>query len=154
MHNPDLLVLDEPTSGLDPLVQHEVHGLIAEAGKEGRTVFLSSHILPEVEALCDRVGIIREGHLVTVEHIASLKGRAIRYLEIHFAGPVPEKEFRDLPGVQDVSSRDSVVRCTVVGDLDAVIKAAARHPVINVVSHEPSLEDIFLAYYGEPSDAP
>jgi ABC-2 type transport system ATP-binding protein len=154
MHHPDLVVLDEPTLGLDPLVQHEVHGLITEAGKEGRTVFLSSHILPEVEALCDRVGIIRDGHLVTVEHIASLKSRAIRYLEIHFARAVPEQEFRDLPGVRDVSTRDSVVRCTVVGELDAVIKAAARYPVVNVISHEPSLEDIFLAFYGEPSDAP
>jgi ABC-2 type transport system ATP-binding protein len=154
MHQPELIVLDEPTAGLDPLVQHEVHGLIAEAGKEGRTVFLSSHILPEAEALCDRVGIIREGHLATVEHIASLKSRALRYLEIHFAQAVPEREFSDLPGVRDVSTRDSVVRCTVVGDLDAVIKAAGRYQVVNVVSHEPSLEDVFLAYYGESSDAP
>jgi ABC-2 type transport system ATP-binding protein len=154
MHRPDLLVLDEPTSGLDPLVQHEVHGLITEAGREGRTVFLSSHILPEVEALCDRVGIIRDGRLVTVEAIAALKDRALRHLEFHFAGPVPAEAFEGLPGVRDVATRDSVVRCTVVGDLDAVIKAAARFQVVNLISHEPSLEDIFLAFYGEPSDAP
>jgi ABC-2 type transport system ATP-binding protein len=149
MHWPDLLVLDEPTAGLDPLIQHQVHGLIGEARSEGRTVFLSSHILPEVEALCDRVGIIREGRLAAVEHIAALKERALRHLEIHFAEPVPEYAFRALPGVRDVVSHDGVVRCTVTGSLDAVVKAAAAHTVVNVISHEPSLEEIFLAYYGE-----
>jgi ABC-2 type transport system ATP-binding protein len=112
-------------------------------------VFLSSHILPEVEALCDRVGIIREGRLAAVEHIAALKQRALRHLEIHFAEPVPEDGFRSLPGVRDVVSQDGVIRCTVTGSLDAVIKAAAAHTVVNVISHEPSLEEIFLAYYGE-----
>jgi len=149
MHRPELLILDEPTAGLDPLVQHELHGMIGEAVADGRTVFLSSHILPEVEALCHRVGIIREGHLVTVEEIDALKARALRRLEIHFAAPVPPEAFANLPGVQDVSTQDSVVRCTVVGALDAVVKAAARYEVVNVVSHEPSLEEIFLGYYGE-----
>jgi len=149
MHRPELLILDEPTAGLDPLVQHELHGMIGEAVADGRTVFLSSHILPEVEALCHRVGIIREGHLVTVEEIDALKARALRRLEIHFAAPVPPEAFANLPGVQDVSTQDSVVRCTVVGALDAVVKAAARYEVANVVSHEPSLEEIFLGYYGE-----
>ncbi len=153
MHRPELLILDEPTAGLDPLVQHELHGMIGEAVADGRTVFLSSHILPEVEALCHRVGIIREGHLVTVEEIDALKARALRRLEIHFAAPVPPEAFANLPGVQDVSTRDSVVRCTVIGALDAVVKAAARFEVVNVVSHEPSLEEIFLGYYGEV-DAP
>jgi ABC-2 type transport system ATP-binding protein len=153
MHRPDLLILDEPTAGLDPLLQHEVHGLIAEARSDGRTVFLSSHILPEVEALCDRVGIIRRGRLAAVERVDALKQRALRRLEIHFADPVPEGEFRALSGVRDVVSRDGVVRCTVTGSLDAVIKAAAAHTVVNVVSHEPSLEEIFLEYYGE-GDAP
>ena len=153
MHRPELLILDEPTAGLDPLVQHELHGMIGEAVADGRTVFLSSHILPEVEALCHRVGIIREGHLVTVEEIDALKARALRRLEIHFAAPVPPEAFANLPGVQDVSTRDSVVRCTVIGALDAVVKAAARYEVVNVVSHEPSLEEIFLGYYGE-ADAP
>ena len=153
MGTPALLVLDEPTGGLDPLMQHEVHGLISEASREGRTVFLSSHNLPEVEALCDRVGIIREGRLITVEHIDTLKAHALRRLEIHFAGAVEASEFAALPGVQDVVSADGVVRCTVVGDLDAVVKAAARHPVVNVLSHEPTLEEIFLAYYEQP-DAP
>jgi ABC-2 type transport system ATP-binding protein len=153
MHRPELVILDEPTAGLDPLVQHELHGLIREVTAEGRTVFLSSHVLPEVEALCHRVGIIREGRLVAVEEIGALKARALRRLEIHFASPVPPEAFSNLPGVRDVVTQDAVVRCTVVGALDAVVKAAARYEVVNVVSHEPSLEEIFLAYYGA-GDAP
>jgi ABC-2 type transport system ATP-binding protein len=149
MHRPPLLILDEPTAGLDPLLQHQVHGLIGEARAEGRTAFLSSHILPEVEALCDRVGIIREGRLAAVERIDGLKARALRRVEIHFDGPVPAEQFRTLPGVRDVVAADGVVRCTVTGALDPVIKAAAGHTVVNVVSHEPSLEEIFLAFYGE-----
>jgi ABC-2 type transport system ATP-binding protein len=148
MHRPELLILDEPTVGLDPLVQHELHGMIGEAAADGRTAFLSSHVLPEVEALCDRVGIIREGRLVAVEQIGALKARALRRLEIHFASPVPPDAFQNLTGVRDVVTQDAVVRCTVVGSLDAVVKAAARYEVVNVVSHEPSLEEIFLAYYG------
>jgi ABC-2 type transport system ATP-binding protein len=153
MHDPELLVLDEPTNALDPLVQYEVHGLIREANSAGRTVFLSSHILPEVEALCDRVGIIREGHLATVEHVAALKERALRRLEIHFADPIPEAEFRALDGVRDLLIEDKVLRCTVAGSLDEVIKAAARYTVVNVVSAEPGLEEIFLAFYGESERA-
>jgi ABC-2 type transport system ATP-binding protein len=149
MHRPELLILDEPTAGLDPLLQNQVHGLIGEARSEGRTVFLSSHILPEVEALCDRVGIIREGRVAAVERIHDLKDRALRRLEIHFAQPVPAEAFRSVAGVRDVVSQDRVIRCTVTGSLDAVIKAAAAHTVVNVISHEPSLEEIFLEFYGE-----
>jgi ABC-2 type transport system ATP-binding protein len=147
MNRPQLLVLDEPTGGLDPLMQHQVHRLIGEARDEGRTVFLSSHLLPEVEALCDRVGIIREGRLIAVEQIAELKARALRRLEIHFAGPAPVEEFAGLSEVRDVAARDGVLTCAVVGELDTVVKTAARHRVVNIVSHEPSLEEIFLAYY-------
>ena len=149
MHDPELLVLDEPTGALDPLVQHEVHGLIREAGSAGRTVFLSSHILPEVEALCDRVGIIREGRLVTVEHIASLKERALRRFEIHFAHPVPAEEFRAVDGVRDLRVDDGILRCTIAGTVDQLLKVAARHTVVNVISEEPSLDEIFLDFYGE-----
>ncbi|MGH2691290.1 MAG: ATP-binding cassette domain-containing protein [Actinomycetota bacterium] len=149
----ELLILDEPSAGLDPLVQHEVHALVSDASRQGRTVFLSSHNLPEVEALCHRVAIIREGRLLAVEQIATLKERALRRLEIHFGSSVSATEFEGLPGVRDVVSRDGVLRCTVVGDIDAVIKAATRYKVVNVVSHEPSLEEIFLAFY-EDSDDP
>ena len=148
MHHPELLVLDEPTQGLDPLIQQEFYGLVDEARSEGRTVFLSSHVLPEIEHLCDRVGIIRDGRLLAVESVADLRSRALRRLEIHFGESVPEGAFAGLPGVRDVTVRDGVLACTVSGSLDAVIKHAAAYRVENVISQEPSLEEIFLAFYG------
>ena len=99
MHRPELLVLDEPTSGLDPLVQHEFYALVDEARDAGQTVFLSSHVLPEVQRVCDRVAFIREGELIALEDVAGLTGRAVRELEIVFAAPVPPAAFEDVPGV-------------------------------------------------------
>jgi ABC-2 type transport system ATP-binding protein len=148
MHRPDLIVLDEPTNGLDPLVQQEFYALVAEMRAGGHTVFLSSHNLPEVERICDRVAIIREGRLVAVEEIQALKQRALRRLEIDFARPVPASAFAAVSGVRDVSMAGSVLSCTVEGSLDSLVKAAAQFEVTNIISHEPSLEEIFLAYYG------
>lgn len=147
MHEPELLVLDEPTQGLDPLVQQEFYGLIEEARDAGRTVFISSHVLPEVERLCDRVAVIREGHLIAMEDIGSLKSRALRSVEFHFEHPVAASEFEKLPGVRDVTSYGDTVRCSVVGPMDAVVKAAALFPVVNISTEEASLEDVFLAFY-------
>ncbi len=149
MHKPELLILDEPTNGLDPLMQHEFYDLLTETKKEGRTIFLSSHILPEVEKVCDRVGIIRQGKLVTVETIESLKSHAIRQLEIHFAAPVPKEKFINIPGVRDIVVEGNLLTCTVAGSLDALVKAAARFDVFNIISREASLEDIFMTYYSE-----
>jgi ABC-2 type transport system ATP-binding protein len=149
MHKPQLIILDEPTIGLDPLMQQEFYRLISEARNDGRTVFLSSHILPEVERVCDRVGIIREGRLAAVETVETLKSRALRRLEIHFARAVPPEDFVSVPGVRDVVVRDSILSCIVVGSLDMLIKTAARFEVVNIISHEPSLEEVFLTYYGE-----
>ena len=148
MIRPDLLILDEPTAGLDPFVQLEFEHLCEEARDEGRTVFISSHQLPEVEHLCDRVGIIREGRLLAVELIADLKARALRKLEIDFGGPVPEDAFANLSGVRDLVVDGDQLRCTVLGSVDALIKVAARFDVRNIRSIETSLEEIFLAYYG------
>lgn len=145
MQKPELLILDEPTNGLDPLIQQVFYRLITEV--ESQTVFLSSHNLPEVERVCDRVGIIREGRLIAVEEVSALKSRALRQLEIHFGAPVSEAAFADVAGISDLSVEHNVLRCTVKGSLDAVIKAASRFEVVNLISHEPSLEDIFLAYY-------
>ena len=145
MHKPELLILDEPTNGLDPLIQQVFYRLISEV--EEQTVFLSSHNLPEVERVCDRVGIIREGRLIAVEEVSALKSRALRQLEIHFAAPVPESAFANVAGVSDLVVEQNVLRCSVKGTLDAVIKAASKFEVVNVISHEPSLEEIFLAYY-------
>jgi ABC-2 type transport system ATP-binding protein len=148
MIRPELLILDEPTAGLDPFVQIEFEHLCEEARDEGRTVFISSHQLPEVEHLCDTVGIIREGRLLAVESISALKARALRRLEIDFAEPVSADAFAGVSGIRDLSVDDGTLRCTVMGSLDAMIKAAARHEVVNLRSVETSLEEIFLAYYG------
>lgn len=152
MHQPELLVLDEPTSGLDPLVQHEFYHLIAEACAAGQTVFLSSHNLPEVERVCDRAGIIREGKLITVEEIANLKERALRKLEIHFEGPVEKGAFQSLPGIRELKWQNNTLRCEVIGSLDPLIKTLAQFNVTNFISHEPHLEEIFMAFYGEGSE--
>ena len=153
MNKPELLILDEPTIGLDPLMQQEFYRLIDEAKVEGRTVFLSSHIMPEVERVCDRVGIIREGRLIAVEDIDVLKERAIRRLEIHFAESVSPAQFGNLEGVRDVQIQDNMLTCTVAGEIDTLIKTAAQYHVVNLISHEPSMEEIFLAYYNQEDDS-
>jgi ABC-2 type transport system ATP-binding protein len=149
MHRPSLFILDEPTTGLDPLVQQEFYRLVQEAKANGQTIFMSSHVLPEVERICDRVGIVREGRLAAVEGIDALKSCALRHIEIRFARPVPPEKFNHIEGIKDFSLQDTVLRCTVIGELDAIVKAAAEFPVINIISHEPSLEEIFLTYYGK-----
>ena len=150
---PELLILDEPTSGLDPFVQIEFERLADGVRRDGRTVFVSSHILPEVEHLCDRVGIIREGQLVTVESIVALKERALQRLEIDFVAPVPAEAFVGLPGVTDVILTGETLRCTVHGSVDALLKRAAAFEVRRIRSVDTSLEEIFLAYYGSDDPA-
>jgi len=148
-HKPDLLILDEPTIGLDPLIQQEFYRLIDEVRAEGRAVFLSSHILPEVDRVCDRVGIIRQGHLVAVEEIAELKRKRLRQMELTFSQPVPPSAF-DLPGVRDVVQTNKSL-CFFVdeapGSLDGVVKRAAQFELINIRYEQATLEDIFLTYY-------
>jgi len=152
MHRPQLLILDEPTSGLDPINQQEFNRLVAEVRETGSTVFLSSHVLSEVEHTCDRVAIIREGRLVRVGGIAELKDIKRHTVTITFQAAVPPAAFEAIPGVEQVEASDGgrTLRLSASGDLDAVIKAAAGYPVIGVVTHEPSLEDVFLRYYQEP----
>lgn len=149
MHLPELLILDEPTLGLDPLMQHEFYHLMKEAKAGGRTVFLSSHILPEVEHICDRVGILRDGHLVAVEAVADLKAKVFRRMEITFAERIDQQEFASLPGLRDVQVENNTLRFTITGSLDGVVKATARHTVLSLRTHEPDLEEIFLTYYAQ-----
>ncbi len=149
MGRPELIILDEPTTGLDPLVQQEFERMVDEVRGDGRTVFLSSHILPEVEHLCDRVGIIREGKLLAVETIDALKARSYRQLEVRFVGAIPGDVLDGVPGVSGVVLSGDELRCAVTGDLDAVVKTLARYHVRDISVAETSLEDIFLAYYGE-----
>jgi ABC-2 type transport system ATP-binding protein len=152
MHEPELLVLDEPTQGLDPLVQQEFYALIEESRARGATVFMSSHVMPEVERVCDRVAIIREGRLVTVDDVGDLKAKALRRIELHFDRPVPAEAFTSLASVSSAEVRGDSVLLTVRGPVDEVIKEAARHTVVNVATHEPSLEDIFLDVYRNGGD--
>jgi ABC-2 type transport system ATP-binding protein len=149
MHNPDVLILDEPTSGLDPLVQREFLALIRETRDAGRTVFLSSHILYEVEAVADVVAILRHGRLVVVESVEKLKAQAVRRIDLTFAGMPPLAELRVADGVRDARATGSTAQVVVEGSTADLLLAAAPHRVVQVVTHEPDLEEIFMAYYEE-----
>jgi ABC-2 type transport system ATP-binding protein len=152
LHRPELLILDEPTSGLDPLIQQAFYELVNEVRAAGRTMFLSSHVLPEVERIADRAGIIRDGKLVTVASVADLKARARRRLELRFGEAVPASVFTGLAGVHSVAAADGghVIDLQVEGSVDAVIKAAAGYELVNLISHDGDLEEAFLAFYGVP----
>jgi ABC-2 type transport system ATP-binding protein len=157
MHRPDLLILDEPTGGLDPLNQQEFYRLVNEARDAGATIFLSSHILSEVEHVCDRVGIIRSGRLVKVAELDEIHNIRLHRVELEFAPgtEVPEAAIRSAVGVGDVVVGDNKVTCTVKGTFDPLLKAVQGATVTNLVSHEPSLEELFLTYYrpDAPSEA-
>ena len=147
-HRPELLILDEPTSGLDPLVQQAFYGLVGEAQAEGRTVFLSSHVLSEVERTCDRVAIVRDGRLVRTGRVDTLRDLAHHRVELRFPDGVPAAEFAALPGVSDVVVEDHTLRLRIAGPITPVLQAAARHELVDFLSREPSLEETFLAEYG------
>ena len=156
-HRPELLILDEPTSGLDPLVQQTFYEVIREARAEGRTVFLSSHILSEVEKTCDRVAIVREGRLIRTDRIEALRDLAHHQVELRFPGEVPVGAFAALPGVSDVTTEDGLLRLRVLGSMMPVLREAAQHELVDFTSREPSLEETFLAEYGReagPGGAP
>jgi ABC-2 type transport system ATP-binding protein len=147
-HRPELLILDEPTAGLDPLGQQTFFVTLREAVGDGATVFLSSHILSEVEKSADRVAIIREGRIVRIGTVDALRDLAHHQVELRFAGDVPAAEFAALPGVSEVEVDDHVLRMRVAGAITPVVQAAARHELLDFVSREPSLEETFLAQYG------
>jgi ABC-2 type transport system ATP-binding protein len=149
MHKPDLLILDEPTSGLDPLNQQEFYALLREARDEGATVFLSSHVLSEVQRVCDRVGIIRDGRLITLSELDELRRIQLHRVEIDFSdeSSVPEEAIR--AAAEDVQVRDRHVTCTVSGSFDPLLNALRSSHVVDLVSTEPSLEEIFLSYFAE-----
>jgi ABC-2 type transport system ATP-binding protein len=141
----DLLVLDEPTSGLDPLMEMAFRECVREAKERGQAVFLSSHILSEVEALCDRVGILREGRLVDQGTLAELRHLSTQTVEVTFSDRVPQ--LPPLPGVQVNPAGPNALRFDVSGSVGPVINALAGHPVTALVSREPSLEEIFMHHY-------
>ena len=155
MHRPELLILDEPTAGLDPLVQHEFSDLMAAARAAGQSVFLSSHVLPEVQRVCDRVAFIREARLIAVESVDDLVGRAVREVAVTFAVEVSGERLANVTGVTLLSQTGADLRLTVAGSMDPLIKALGAHEVVSLTSREPDLEDVFLTYYGEEiGDAP
>ena len=154
MHRPELVVLDEPTSGLDPLLQAEVRTLLRETAADGRTVFLSSHSLDEVQHTADRVGIIRAGRLIDVDRVETLRERALRHVAIVFAEPVDTAELAALDGVHVQHAENASVRLSASETaMDALVKAAARHRVVDLVSEPADLEEIFLDLYREADDA-
>lgn len=150
MSDPKLLILDEPTTGLDPLLQQEFHTLVLEEAEAGKTLFVSSHVLPEVEIICDRVGIIREGSIVAVEEVATLRKQTVTKIEIEFGHIVSKADFEGVVGVSEVTIKDHHLSCNVTGNVDSLIKLAARHTVINIQSAHPALEEVFLTYYSQP----
>src|SRR5438552_22831 len=152
MHRPELLVFDEPTSGLDPLVQEEVGRLLEEAVADGRTVFFSSHVLPEVERLSHTVAIIRQGTIVAVDDIARLKNLSVHIIEVTFAEPPPRDAFA-LPGVSVLQRDGATVKLQAREGIDAVINAIARYRVVDLRTDQASLEDVFLTYYTEGAQA-
>jgi ABC-2 type transport system ATP-binding protein len=147
MHTPELLILDEPTSGLDPFLQQEFVAMVRAAKANGQTVFMSSHVLGEVQQTADRVGIIREGRLVAVEQVEDLRERALRRVEVVFAEDISGAEFDGLPGVSQVTVDGPVLRCRLDGRADPLVKAIAGHTVISLLSEEPDLEELFFHYY-------
>jgi ABC-2 type transport system ATP-binding protein len=153
MHRPRLLILDEPTTGLDPLNQQEFNAILREARDAGATAFLSSHILSEVEHLCDRVGIIRAGRLARVASLDELRHIRTHRVEIEFAGEPPLERIRAAAGVDEVVTDEHRVRCVVRGSFEGLVDALAGVPVTNLVSHEPTLEETFLEYYAEVPEA-
>jgi ABC-2 type transport system ATP-binding protein len=140
-----LLILDEPTSGLDPLMEVAFRETVTEAKRRGQSVFLSSHILSEVEALCDRVGLLRDGKLIDQGTLAELRHLSAQTLDVTFAGPPPKLD--GLPGVRITSAGPSTLHFEVTGSVTSVIDALAGHPVSALSSREPSLEEIFLHHY-------
>lgn len=151
-HDPELAVLDEPSEGLDPLMQQAFYAILDELRAEGRTVFLSSHVLSEVERVCDRVAIVRRGRLVALEEIGSLLARRRRTVEMRLAGPAPD--LAGVPGVSDVEVGDGHLRCRLVGDVRPFLAAITAAPLTDLTIEPARLEDAFLELYHDDAKDP
>lgn len=150
MHSPELLILDEPTGGLDPLVQQTFHEMMDEYRAKGRTVFLSSHVLSEVQAICDRVGILRDGELKAVESVEQITNVEFNWVDVKFRDAVPaglQQQLESMPSITNVSANGRRVRMRIVGDIDPLLRAISSGYVEMLHVKEPSLEEIFLAFY-------
>ena len=146
LFDPELVILDEPTSGLDPLHQKELYEFIAEESRKGRTIFMSSHVLSEVDRVCDRVGIIREGKIVAVERIETLKDKMGQIVTVHFDEEFNEDDFR-LPGVSKIESDGRTLLLHITGNYDGILKALSQYKITKFLAEEYSLDNLFLEYY-------
>lgn len=144
---PPVLLLDEPTSGLDPIVQRVVWNILREEADRGTAVFFSSHVMGEVEQVCERVGVLRAGRLVAVEEIAALKGRARRHVEVSFADGVPPPETFSLPGVRELRRDRSTLEFELSGEIGPLIRALAPYHVLDLRTAQPTLEELLISYY-------
>ena len=153
MHRPSLLVLDEPTTGLDPLVQQTFHGLVADAAAAGAAVLVSSHVLPEIQHLADRVALIRDGRLVLVDSVDALRSRSFTRVEVTLDRPPAADAFAGIAGAHELERHGATVLFALQGEIDPLVKRLAGHHVVAVDSHEADLEDVFLRLYQEECDA-
>ena len=156
MHSPELLILDEPTGGLDPLVQQTFHEMMDEYRAKGRTVFLSSHVLSEVQAICDRVGILRDGELKAVESVEQITNVEFNWVDVQFRDALPADllgRLESVPSITNVSANGSRVRMRIIGDIDPLLRAITSGYVEMLRVEEPSLEEIFLAFYSGEAEA-
>ena len=147
MNSPKLAILDEPTSGLDPLKQQEFQNIVKEQNKKGCSVLLSSHILKEIEDLCEKVGIIKDGTLIASEQISALKNKTIKKYEVTFENPPSINKLSEIKGIYDLKIKDEIATFTIKGNIDDMIKTISKFTVINLRILEPDLEEIFLTYY-------
>jgi len=145
---PELLVLDEPTYELKPAIQDVFYHLIADAREAGRTVFITSRSLPEMERICDRVAILHRGRLVAIERGTALRARAVRVIEMRFADTVTEETFKDVPNIRNLRIEGNKIRCVLQGEPDRLIKAACQHHITDLLSTQPSLEQVLADNYG------
>jgi ABC-2 type transport system ATP-binding protein len=152
MHRPELLVLDEPTSGLDPLMQHEFESLLRETADEGRTVFLSSHELDEVQRSADRIGIIKQGRLVAEDTVEGLRRAAPQKMEMRFRHPIDPADLKALAGVTVTASEGQRLTLNVTGEIGPVLKVIASHDPIDLISRPADLDELFLDFYRQPPE--
>src|SRR5438067_8886609 len=150
MCDPEVLILDEPTSGLDPLLQKVFNEFLLEEQARGKTIFMSSHIMSDVEKVCHRVAVIRQGELVTVEEVETLREKAGQRVTVEFGDPVTEEELARIPGVTMVKQTNRHYQFNMSGSMDPLIKALSRHEVIRLQAEEAPLEEVFLKFYEEP----
>ncbi len=150
MCDPEVLILDEPASGLDPLLQRTFNEFLLEEQTRGKTIFMSSHIMSDVEKVCQRVAVIRGGALVTVEEVEKLREKAGQRVTVEFGDAVTEEELAGIPGVSGVSKINSSYHFHIGGSMDSLIKALSHHEVVRLLAEEAPLEEVFLKFYAEP----